>query len=445
MLAAARPGRRSYDPRVKKVAIQLPCAIARDELGIPRTTHASWLARGLPEVVSLDDAATDEALARAEERALRAEREVRKLRAFLRLLTSVMLALGVSLESVRVPAGPDKDRILRAVHKAAAFVPKNAKRRLLTWIGLTPARYREWTGRAKLCLLDDAPSCPRSRPTRLTFAERIAMKTLLLAEEFRHFSVHARKFFAAREDLVHASYGSWLHLMKATGLVRPRNRVHPRKPRAGLRASTPAEWLHVDVSVLRLLDGTKVYIQGVVDNFSRRILAFAVTSSIGGEETKAMLLRAIAEIPAGVVPKLMTDDGTENCIIAKDFSLKSAFEHIVAQIDIPQSNSMVESFWSHLKHRWLFLHTLDSIATVRRLVTKYVEDHNLKIPAPVLGGRTPDEAYFGKNEGLVVELKSAHAAAREARIEEKRAARCNACSPRSRAGMAPEPPSGCVR
>ncbi len=74
-----------------------------------------------------------------------------------------------------------------------------------------------------------------------------------------------------------------------------------------------------------------------------------------------------------------------------------------------------------MKHRWLFLHALDSIATVGRLVKKSVEDHNGKVPMPVLSGRTPDEAYFGRNEGLAEELKNAHAEARLARIDENRA------------------------
>src|SRR5690606_16961220 len=96
----------------------LPSEVARDELGVPRTTHASWRARGLPALVSLDEARTDEALVIAEARALRAEREIRKLRAILRLLTAVMLALDVSLRSLRVPAERDKRRILCALDGA---------------------------------------------------------------------------------------------------------------------------------------------------------------------------------------------------------------------------------------------------------------------------------------------------------------------------------------
>jgi hypothetical protein len=44
------------------------------------------------------------------------------------------------------------------------------------------------------------------------------------------------------------------------------------------------------------------------------------------------------------------------------------------------SNSLIEVWWRSLKHRWLFLHPLDNIATVKRLVEFYVTEHNGRIP-----------------------------------------------------------------
>jgi hypothetical protein len=35
---------------------------------------------------------------------------------------------------------------------------------------------------------------------------------------------------------------------------------------------------------------------------------------------------------------------------------------------------MLEAWWCSLKHRWLYLHQLDNIATVRRLVEFYVTE-----------------------------------------------------------------------
>jgi transposase len=48
--------------------------------------------------------------------------------------------------------------------------------------------------------------------------------------------------------------------------------------------------------------------------------------------------------------------------------------------------------------RWIlavYLHRLDTLDAVRRLVAQYVGDHNDLIPRVELGGRTPTEAYEG--------------------------------------------------
>jgi hypothetical protein len=44
-------------------------------------------------------------------------------------------------------------------------------------------------------------------------------------------------------------------------------------------------------------------------------------------------------------------------------------------------------------HQWLFLHSLDSVTTVRRLITLYVDEHNRMLPHSAFRGQTPDEMY----------------------------------------------------
>ena len=51
-----------------------------------------------------------------------------------------------------------------------------------------------------------------------------------------------------------------------------------------------------------------------------------------------------------------------------------------------------------------FPEQLDSTVAVRRLVAFYVREHNEKIPRAVLGARTPDEVYFGREENALERL-----------------------------------------
>ena len=55
------------------------------------------------------------------------------------------------------------------------------------------------------------------------------------------------------------------------------------------------------------------------------------------------------------------------------------------------SNSMIEAFWRSLRHGWLYLHNLDDMATLRRLIEFYVRAHNETMPHAAFNGQTPDE------------------------------------------------------
>jgi putative transposase len=79
------------------------------------------------------------------------------------------------------------------------------------------------------------------------------------------------------------------------------------------------------------------------------------------------------------------------------------------------------------QHQWLFLHSLDRVATVRRLVAFYVEEHNRVLPHSAFRGQTPDEMYFGTGDAVPANLMSRAAAARRARVEANRSASCETC------------------
>ena len=98
-----------------------------------------------------------------------------------------------------------------------------------------------------------------------------------------------------------------------------------------------------------------------------------------------------------------------------------------ALVDVRVSNSMIESWWSKLKHRWLFLHRLETAAAVRRYVEFYVAEYNATIPHAAFFGQTPDEIYFGRGKGIPARLEAGKRAARARRLKVNRAAWCERC------------------
>ena len=107
--------------------------------------------------------------------------------------------------------------------------------------------------------------------------------------------------------------------------------------------------------------------------------------------------------------------------------LTACLDRILAQVEVAFSNSLIEAYWRSLKHQWLFLNTLDSVARVRAMVEFYVNEHNKKMPHPAFSGQTPDEMFFGIGAKVPEELALAKGNAWATRIAANRAMSCERC------------------
>jgi putative transposase len=143
----------------------------------------------------------------------------------------------------------------------------------------------------------------------------------------------------------------------------------------------------------------------------------------------AVLLDACrGAIRSTTAPVVLADAGVENVNAEVHELIETGIlRRVLAFTELRFSNSMIEAWWRSLKHQWLYLHSLDSVATIRRLVTFYVHEHNHALPHSTFGGQTPDEMYFGTGEGVPRELTSRAAAARRAPMEANRSALCMTC------------------
>jgi hypothetical protein len=125
----------------------------------------------------------------------------------------------------------------------------------------------------------------------------------------------------------------------------------------------------------------------------------------------------------------LADGGVENYNSAVDELVDSGLlRRLLAMTEISFSNSLIESWWRALKHQWLYLNSLDTVSTLRRLVAFYVEEHNTNLPHSAFHGQTPDEIYFGTGSAIPDQLKSAREAARQSRKEVNRSTSCPTCA-----------------
>ena len=423
MPTTARRQRR-YDHRLRHLVQRTGDVTVATDLGVPRSTARGWLGATPTVVVGLDVADLTEPELRQE--ILKLRRRVHKLTALLRLALALLRTSGFRLTGARLPDGRAKMRILRAVDRAREYLPLRA---VLRFLRVSPSRFHAWRRRQRACALEDQSSCPRTSPSRLTPTEVRAIKDMVTSPEYRHVPTGTLAVLAQRLGKVWASPSTWYRLVRQHGWRRPRLRVHPAKPKIGLRTTRANEMWHIDTTVIRLLDGTRAYLHAVIDNFSRRILAWRVADTFAPVNSVTVLLDASrAAAPSDTTPVVLADAGVENVNAQVDALIETGvLRRLLAFTELKFSNSMIEAWWRSLKHQWLFLHSLDSITTVRRLVAFYVDEHNRVLPHSAFRGQTPDEMYFGTGDAMPADLTSRATAARRARVEANRSASCATC------------------
>ena len=161
---------------------------------------------------------------------------------------------------------------------------------------------------------------------------------------------------------------------------------YPAKPKIGIRARAPGELLHLDVTIIKLLDGTRAYLHAVIDNYSRRILSWRLEERLGSGGTCRILRESVLQLK----------NRPEQAVVVADYG-------------------------------WLYFHTLDSVAALRRLIEFSVTAHNEVMPHSAFQGQTPNEVFFGIGDEVPKRLAEARESAREKRVEANRAAGCGVC------------------
>ena len=360
MIAPTRIQRR-YDHRLRELVRSTGDIRHALQRGVPRSTAHGWLKSTRAQIVTVDVGEVD--ILRLQQEVLALRNRVVRLVALMRLLFALLKATGFSLAGTRISEGAGKHHLIRAIERSRSVLPQRV---VLNFLRLSASRYHAWK-REQECGLEDRPTCPRFSPHQLTPAEVDRIRDMVTSEEYRHVPTGTLALLAQRLGKVFASASTWYRLIRLYKWRRPRTRVHPAKPKVGIRAVRPNEIWHVDTTLIRLLDGTRAYLNAVVDNFSRRILAWRVSAKFDPSSTAELLLCASKQL-AGGKPTLLVDGGVENFNTAVDELVNSGLlKRLLARIEITFSNSLIESWWRVLKHQWLYLNTLDTVGTVEKL------------------------------------------------------------------------------
>jgi transposase InsO family protein len=264
-------------------------------------------------------------------------------------------------------------------------------RRILSHLGLTKARYREWMKRASRDAL-------RDRPTRAPLLDGI------LEEERRavcdYALAHPRDGYRRLawqmidEDVAYLSPSTVYRVLSEADLLSR----WKRSTRSGNRPSDPVrpnERWHTDIMYLRIRDNW-YFLVTVLDAYSRYVVHWELLTSMRASDVELVIQQALEK--TGSRPKIVTDNGSQ--FTAAEFKAlvrRFQLEHIRIRTYHPESNGLVERFHRSTREE-LESADLLNLAVVREIIGNWVKHYNENRLHAGLGYLRPVDYYSGDPE-----------------------------------------------
>lgn len=357
------------------------------ELEIPRTTALYWIKNSRKMKLTGDSFVESE-------RIKKLQAQIDQQQALLNLARRVRDIFRHGFHSGKPIFRPQRKKIVTAIGEAAKL---NRIRDCLKAIGLSKKIYGQWLSEFFLCE-SEVGNCDQRRPQQLTAEEIKTMKRLVTSKKYSHVTIHSLCFLAQRQAFLFCSIDSWYKYIRIYGWLRPRQKSDESVTKIGIRAKMPNEMWHIDVTEVKTINNEIVYIQIVYDNFSRYVIAWKVTSTIGGLSTVDLLEKArdhAIGLGSLTETKVIMDGGPENDNgRVLNFTTSKNFRRLIARVDIHFSNSMAESLFRSLKSNFLNTEEIRSKSDVESKVDFYFNEHNNNIPKAFFQGATLKEIYL---------------------------------------------------
>jgi len=153
----------------------------------------------------------------------------------------------------------------------------------------------------------------------------------------------------------------------------------------------------------------RLYLHLIIDDFSRFIVAHAVSEEITAEEAVATLQTAIAK--HGKPERMLTDRGGQFVSVRGltafgRFLQAELVDHSVSRAYHPQTLGKVESVNRAIQKELLYLHELRNAEEARAKVSAWVEHFNFRRAHLGIDGLVPADRYFGLQARAIAEVQA---------------------------------------
>jgi len=235
-------------------------------------------------------------------------------------------------------------------------------------------------------------------PHQLLKKEILQIKKYMENPVYLHWSKASIYLLALRNKDTAVCLTTWYKYSKLLGYNTSRH-LHPLKKYASLTSFRPNEIWCADVTILKTADDKKHYIHFLMDHFSKMILGYTVENSSSPKAIKTLLQEAYLKHKNKESITFVTDAGVENInATVKEFlaTTDQDIKHLIAQKDIPFSNSKIEAFNKIIKHQFLLPQNLTNRTALETALVTDVLTYNTIRPQLSLQGNTPAETFSGK-------------------------------------------------
>lgn len=391
------------------------------ELKIPRTTALYWITHR-KKYCDIDVNNS------YKEKIKQLNLEIEKEKSLRQLLQVVRSLFPFEFSNTRLKSKIKKQKILQAIQVTLNYHKLHL---CLNAIGMKKSMYFRWKSQFFSCTTGGL--CKKRKPNQLTDYETLKMKHYVTGKKHSHLSLRSLCLLAQREGEVFASIDTWRKYTHLYGWKRQRKAFPKKKYNIGVRANTANEIWHIDVTEIQLDNGSKVYLQAIIDNYSRYILAWKLSLNISAKNTKKLIRLAFlrAKRIFNISPsKLITDGGKENINhLVTQFITSKNIKRLIARVEIRKSNSIIEAFFRSLKNNYIYHQSLSNLKTLKRKVNFYLKQHNEVIPHSAFNGATPQETYLSLwTEEKNLYLQSQKTMALENRKLKNKMKLCERCS-----------------
>lgn len=270
------------------------------------------------------------------------------------------------------------------------------------FLQITPHQFKIWNNnRLYRCVFTAIGYCRKRFPNQISQKEINVLKSLMSRKRFHTWSTASVWGYAVKKCHVSMSRASWYRYCLGLGISEKRKPENKPRKKGSVKAIRPNQIWYIDVTEFVTVDHVKFYVHTVLDNFSRKILAYTISRDKTARTRLISLKQAIfSQFKTQLSNQdldIIADGGPENDNFRVRNLIKNSKSLVniqlkIAKRDVSYSNSIIEGNFKILKQ---FLRKRGEIFshTFHKEIDFFVRDYNTIRPHYEHSTYTPDEVH----------------------------------------------------